>query len=304
MQKRIAQNLNQLSSDGSTVIDGRVTGDDINNKINDVYREELFPLLSDKYPKDFEQETYPQATYTATSTIASVDDTTLTVDDAIFNNSMEGFEIENPDEDSKIEIATYTSTTEVEMDSSVDDWNVGDTIYVLGNIFTFGGDTADLKEVIKVGLKYNSGDTYFKTCQRSNRERLFAYGSETYNEINPYFFLTSQDVNSRSRSAIGFEPKPSSYEGQFFVRYVERPSALGETDEPILNTPGISQIIIEGVTAWGFAVLEKWKSEAIHLAKYERGKAAIKNNYKPKSRSGATIMKLPSSYRRLISREV
>ena len=300
----IAENLNQLSTDGSTIVEGRVTDAGIGRKVNNLYREELFPLLSDKYPQDFEQETYPQATYTANSTVSSVSTTTLIIDDAVFNNSMEGFEIENATQESKIKIKTFTSTTQVEMVTSVADWNAGDTLYILGNIYTFGGDAANLKEVSFVAIQYRTADNYFRTCQRSNQSNLFMHGNETYSRLGPRFYLTAQDVGGKQTQAIGFQPPPESYQGKFYLRYTERPAAMTSSDEPLENIPGISQVIIDGVTAWGFAVMEKWKSEGIYLAKFERGKMNMVSNYKPKSRAGAVKMKLPGKYSLLKSRRI
>lgn len=291
LKLNIAEYLNQLDRDGSTIVEGRVTSASITRKINQIYRDELFPMLSDRYPQDFEQETYPQSTYTATGTVDSTSTgTTLVATTGIFDNTMEGFTVENTTDSSTREISTYTNATQVTVDSAIDDDWDGDTIYVRGNEFVLGGETTDIKEIRQVFIKYSSGDSYWKECRRLNREDALRVRDEgSYSTGDPVFYLTTIDVDGVLKQGIGFLPYPTSYAGKFKVVYIEKPTALSsDTDTTMLGNIGIDQVIIDGVVAWGFAVQEKWKSADRYRNLYQEGKKLLLTNYKPKSRSGPT----------------
>ncbi len=311
--KRVADNINQLD-DSQTISDGRVTSTSIKNKVNDIYREVLFPLFSNKYPKDFEQTMYPQATYTATGVVSgSTTGTTLVVSTAIFDNSMEGFYIENPTRSSSIKVTTYTNTTTLTMDSSVTaaGWVAGDTIYVRGNIFALNQQVDDLKEIAYVGIKFTSSDTYFKPADRVDREDVYERGNEVISTIEPKWFLTSVNVSGQSKAAIGFLPFPTSYLGKWEMRYTQVPAALNDADTPILGTAGIAEPLINGVTAWAFRVLGQPEMSAQYeemdprtRVVYPKGTRSILLNYRPKTRAGNSKFTTPTLYRAMRTRQV
>jgi len=287
MRLRVAKNINQLSSDGSTFVDGIVTASSVNNQIDDIYREELFPLFSDKFPRDFEQVTYPISTYTATSTVSSSSTgTTLVASNGIFDNTMEGFTVYNATDDESTVIETYNSPTTVTVDASIgDDWD-GDTIYILGDTYTFGGQAVDLKEIKEVMIKYSPSDTYYTRCLLESQEDLYQIGSESYSKSLPRFSPTTVDVNDTPTPAIKFTPNPDSYEGKFKIRYIEKPPALTDSTEPTLKVAGISKVIINGTTAWALGLQKRWEDANVYQTLYERGKIDLIRNYKPVARSG------------------
>lgn len=296
MTLRVAENLGQLNSNGTTVIDGKVTETGIKQKIDDIYREELFPLFSDKFPRDFKQKTYPQATYTKTGIVdASSSTTTLITISDTFDNDMEGQTIENADGDTAV-IDTYNSNKQVTLTSSVD-WD-GDTIYVLGNEFTLKGDVSDLKELEYMGIKYSSSDSKIKRCEIINERDLDGLEDGSFSEIAPLAYLTSVDVDGEQVRAVGIRPSPSSYQGKYEIRYTERPDELGDDDEPRLKVVGISEVIINGVTSWAKRVKgdKDWKD---YHALYSEGKGSLIASYKPRTRSGSTKIRMGSHYSRL-----
>jgi hypothetical protein len=296
MKKRVASNIGQLASDASTIIDSSVTGTEIGQRINELYREELFPFFARKYPEDFWHETYPLATYTATGTVsASSTGTTLVASTSIFNNSMEGFTVYNATDSESAVISSYTSGTTVTLDTTIDDDWDGDTIYILGNEYTFGGDAADLFTVARVGIKYSSSDTYFKTCELTKKRDAYLEGSETYSKVSPLFYRTTITVNNIPKQAIGILPFPDHYAGRLVVWYVERPPELGASDEPMLTIQGISEVLVNGVSAWAFAKLKMWEESERYQQKYERGKVDILKSYKP-SYAGTTKLRLSTRF--------
>lgn len=293
MELRVADNINQLDDDGATISAGRITETQIGNKINDYLRGEVFSMLRAKFPKESMQKTRPLNTYTASSTINAVSGTTLTADDAIFNTSMvglsgggtngHGFEVQNTTDDEKIRIDTYTSTTIVEMASSVAAWSVGGQVYVLGNEFTFGGSLTDLVEITAVELMYQSGDSNYKPAEYRQLRDLFQVGTEIYSTERPYWYRTTVDVSGTPTPAVGILPHPTNYNGEIMITYVERPPELGSSDEPTSRMPEISQVLIYAVTAWALRLKgdDSWKD---WYQLYQNALTDAISNYRPSSR--------------------
>lgn len=299
MRLRVAENLGILSSDGATVVEGLVTIDGINNRLNDVYREEIFPLFSDKFPDDFAQETYPFPTYTSSGAVDGASTgATLVATTGIFDNSMEGFYVYNANAQAKQKILTYTSSTTVTLDGSVT-WTAGDTIYVLGNEYTFGGDVTDIKEIVQVQIKFASTDKDWRTAVLGDIKELTSIGNEVYAKAAPRFYRTMIDVAGKPYPAVGILPYPEDYQGKIQIRYIERPPALGDSDEPTLTIPGIAEVLIYGATAWGFRLQRKWDDAQYYQALYEDYKRKLVGSYKPRSRAGARQL-LPSKQAFLI----
>lgn len=288
MKYRVAENLGVLSPDGATIVEGLVTETGIENRLNDVYREELFTLLADKFPDDFIQTTFPTATYTSAGIVdaASVT-TTLVTTTPVFDNSMIGFYIENSSDNSKVKITGYTSTTQVTVGSDITDW-IGDNIYILGNEFTFGGDVTDIKELLQVSVKYTSSVSSFVVAQQRSYKDLIQYGTEQFTTSQPYFYRTTIKVGGTPKPAVGIFPFPTSFEGEFILKYIQRPPALTLSDEPSLTIPGIAEVIIYGASAWGFRVMKEWEDAKYYQSLYEDYKRRLVGSYKPRSRSGST----------------
>jgi hypothetical protein len=309
-QRQVAQAIGSLASDGTTITGGRVTQTDIQNYINIYYREILFDVLSDKFPLDFRRITYPYDTYTAVGVVdATTTGTSLVTTSSIFTNSMEGYVVQNPTDGATRTLKTYVSGTEFTLDSAVDDDWDGDTIYVLGNVFSFGGDTTDLKEIIEVAVKYASTDSDWTVAQRIDREDAFRIGSETYHKSAPIWSpLSLVEIdgasNEKRRPAIELNPAPDDYQGKLRITYVERPKAMSEdTDEPVLTVQGLSQVLINGAISW--ALKTEGRHEEAQMweegdpktgAIWPKGTMAMIRSYKPRNRSGAGRIPLSNFY--------
>lgn len=288
IRKEIFDNLNLLSSENDTSIrEGRVTLPAVNRNINYLYREVLFNQLSDKFPEDFERQTYPFATYTQTGTATTVG-TALTATTAIFDNTLEGFKIQNPTTNESIEIATYVSPTQVTLKTAPSvNWSSA-TIYVLGNEYSFGGDAEDIKIIKELEVKYTATDNYFKIATFADKKDLITNGDEWFSQTQPYYYKTtlhSLDDNSvaQPKSAFGILPYPTSYQGKLRITYIELPpQLLVDTDTPTLSVPGIGQCIVNGVTAWGYRKMKDFevadRYERLHLMQLDN----IVRRYRPK----------------------
>jgi len=293
MKLRVAENVGILASDGTTINEGLVSADGIANRLNDVYREEIFPVFSDKFPDDFTQSTYPISTYTSTGTCdGATTGTTLVATTSIFDNSMEGFEVQNGTTLEKVKITTYTSGTTVTVDTTlVDaDW-IGATLYVLGNEYTFSGDVTDIKEILQVSIKYSSTDTFFKVAKQGAYKDLISSGNESFQTKGPYFYRTMIDISGVPTPAVGILPFPTQYNGQLSFKYIERPPVLTTNMEPSLTIPGISEVLIYGTTAWAFRVQRKWDDAQYYQALYEDYKRRLVGSYKPRSRAGVRTVR-------------
>jgi hypothetical protein len=286
----IARNINQLAEDESTFINGVVTETSTNTKISNVYFQEVFPLLSDKFPTEFKQETYRFPTYTASGTVdsSSTGDSLVTTT-SIFTNDMEGFEVENATDDEKATIETYTSGTAVTLETDIDDDWDGDTIYILGNEFTFGGDTTDLKEIIRVEVKYASTDTTYRVCEKRRQEGVIRVGNETVPKTSPIWYPTMVDISGAPYRGFGILPFPDSYAGKIKVTYVERPPELDDdSDVPLLDIVGVSQLIVDNVTAWALRIKKEFDEADRHQMDYEKNLKRLVMSFKPMSRGGAS----------------
>lgn len=286
---RIAENLGMLASDSVTVREGDVTITGINNRIDDIYRDDVWQLLSNKYPLDFVQQSADIPTYTAVGVVDTPSGTVLTATSAIFDNTMVGAVIENSTDSETATITEYTSSTQVTVDGDISGW-AGDTIYVLNNEYIFNGDLVDLKEVYNFKIKYSATDQYYAVGERRNKNDLYVTGAETYVQNAPYWYLTTIDVAGVNKRGIGFVPAPTSYQGKFQIQYIERPRAMSDSDEPEIVTAGVSEVIIYGVTAWGKRLQKLFDEAAVYDGLYREAKANLINNYKPKAKSGAKRM--------------
>ena len=308
MALRVAENIGILASDNATVIDGRVTGAGIRNKLNDIYIEDLFPLFSDKFADDFMRTTYPLPSWTATGTAnVSSTGTTLITTTNVFVNSMEGFIVQCPTAltggPTTAKILTYTSATQVILDTTIADYWDGQIIYVLGNEFTLTGDIADIKEIKRVQMKYYSTDRYYKPLERVDYTQSVEYGNELVTRSHPQWYITTINVNSVPTRAFGILPFPVDYQGKIQVMYIERPPRLSPGDEPVLNVPGMSEVLVNGVPAWALRLMTVFDAADRFAQEYMAGKAALISNYKPKNRSNPNVIR-NSSYVDMISRRI
>lgn len=298
LQREVARNLRLLGQDETTILESRVTQAGIQNAINRIYRDELCQMLMDKYPQDFIDTTTPINTYTASGDVDSVATTTLTSQASMFYTAHVGFKVQNATKGESIEIASYTSDTVVELASEpAQTWDSGDDIYVLGNEWAFGNEAADLKELWRVAIKYSSTDQDWSFSKLRRYDDLVRYGNETFSKVNPEHYLTSLNISGAPVRGFGIEPFPDAYDGKLFIMYVAYPDALSnDSDTPLLSTIGLEKAIVAGATAWGFMLLgndsdyAKWKTE------YADATKIVLRSYRPRSRGGASKLRLGDHY--------
>lgn len=294
IQLAVAENLGILAADESTIEEGKVTLNGIKNAINRIYREKIFQILANKYQQDFEVTTADINTYTATGNIdGATTGTTLVATTGVFANTDVGYTVQNVTKNETVKIAAFINATTVTVDADISTWSASDEFYVLGNVYYFGGDAVDLKEIIQVGIKYSATDSNYTIAKREQYEHLIQYGNESFSEAVPYFYLTSIKISGALKRAIGVFPHPSSYQGLINIKYVEKPPKMtNNTDEPILGVVGVSEALIDGTTAWGFRISKDFDAAREYQTLFADDLATILRSYRPKSRSGARKLKV------------
>lgn len=195
---QIAENIGYDDGSGDILTGGDITEAMLNRIVNRRYYE-VFTRLAEKYREDYTEEALANF-YKDTSTVASVSDTTLTINDAVFTSSMVGDNVYNSTQGETVEITAFTSTTVVTVDSAVDDWDADDTIYILGYEFPLGGDATDSRYVVEVAVKYTSSDKLFIDCdprRKGDVNRLITQQrSDLFSQTDPIWYPTSAFTKS------------------------------------------------------------------------------------------------------------
>jgi len=258
IRKYIARNLGLLSSDNETIIEGNINKAGLDDEINRVYREIICQQLMTKSPDQFTVESRIN-TFRDSFTVASVDtiNKQITSSTSVFGNADVGFYLQNPTENNSLLTNLYINSTTLQTTTTPSSTWVGDTAYILSNIIILDGDMEDFKEIVKFEIKYNANDQVWTVADKlgiSNFQDNINLGQNF--QSKPIFCLTTIKVNDVMKSCIKFFPSPLSYNGQVKITYTQLPSLLLEEDQkPVLDNIGISEAIINGVTAWGWKIL-------------------------------------------------
>jgi hypothetical protein len=269
IQKAIARNLGLLASDNETIIEGAITTNGIRDEINRVYKNIVLPRLIATSPDDF-AVIAEQNTNRASFTVASVDTVNklLVSTTGVFGNADVGFEIYNPTKNKTIKITGYVNPTQIGYESNpASDWT-GDVVYILSNILVLDGDLEDFKEVLKLDIKYNPSVNRWKNSQQLTIANFIDNIDNTYNGTNTgtcYFCTTSIKINDVTKKVIKYYPYPSNYNGTIRLTYSQIPASLVQTDDvPMLDSLGVSEIIINGVTSWGWKMLNDLNKASLY----------------------------------------
>jgi hypothetical protein len=305
ISKTLQQMANQVGKtikyyDGSTWKTGRdVTEADIKEYINLLWQDEVFPLFVNENPSYY-RKTSTFDSWIASGTAATgLSGSTLVATTSIFTSSMadQRLYVYNADLDESTYITAYTSATTVTVnDTDISDWD-GDSIYVLGQEFSFGGDGTDLWTVTGVSLLYSSADTRYREAAKTQREDIFVTGYETGSKVYPEWYDTSVLVSDAWQTAIGVWPKMDAKLSKAIrIERTAKPGTLGDSDSPRLP---VSLPLINGATAWAFR--QKGGDEtkrAMEFQKlYEGGVNLALQNWRPDR--GVTARKIRTSQNHL-----
>lgn len=282
----VGRNLQYLNAGRTAWLTGRgVVEADAKVYINQVYREELFPLLSNRYANMFRRKASATALLAtgvidsiSTSTVSTVNTTT-----AIFNNSMEGLFIYNATQEDYFEIKTYTDADTVVMASDVSDsWSAGETIYVMAKELIMDGDAEDLHTVEQVELKYTDV-LRWTPAEKRNEKDLNRFGTESYSASDPKWYLTTVVDSDVRKWAVGVDPGFKDPNGKMQVIYVEKPAVLTDSDSPFIP---IDDALIAGATLRAYRNMKDSKGISFWTPEYLRRRTEMLNEFVPSKKGG------------------
>lgn len=304
IKKRVASNLGYVDSSGDLLASKDISATDLGNWINDRYIDDLFSTLSSQYPEDFTQIGRLNFYKTTGTVAAGSTSTTLVATESIFNNGMVGDKVYNSTEGELAVITGYTSATTVTIDQTIgDDWD-GDTIYVLGHEFGLGGNATDLRSILRIGVKYDSDDDYYKTCRPMAKSKLFQEGGEDYYATGPVWYPTTVDISGVMTTAIGILPEASkNVANGIELEYIEQPAALSaDTDVPRLPL-GAHSTLVYGATADALRKLMRLDEADRFEQLYQAGKQEMITSYLLTRGSGTPKTTPSRRLRRMVDRD-
>lgn len=281
---RVGKNIKYYSDSAGWLTTRDVTETDIGDYINEVYTEELFPLFASRWPHMFRQTTLFDSWIMTTTVAAGTVDQTLVIAtsaNVAFSNAMEGLLVYNETQDDSALLKTFVDTDEFTVDSSydLDDWTAGDTIYVLGQEFAFGGDSTDLFTIERIKIKYTSTASY-KIARVSNKPDLFVTGQESFSKSFPEVYQTAVQDAGTIYPAIGILPKMDAKVGDAIeVDYIAKPSAMSSaTAIPIIP---VQESMICGGTMKAYEKKQDMRMATYWMNKYELAKVRDISRYRP-----------------------
>lgn len=304
IKKRIASNIGYVDSSGDILTEKNITETDIGNWVNDRYLDDLVTSLATQYPEDYEQVGKANF-YKTTSTIASISSTTLTIDDAVFTTGMVDDRIYNSTRSQYTTISAYTSTTVVTLDAAQSDWEVGDTLYVLGHEFPLGGNATDARHIRWVGVKYDPDSKYYLTAVQKDQNKLYTTGDETYSPAAPVWYWTTSSVSTVPTTTLGILPEASeNVTSGIKMKYVQMPSALS-SDSNIPRLPlGSHSVLVTGGTADGWKKLRVLDEADRYERLYQQQKMEMVANYALTRASGPAIIYPTRRLRSMLDRTI
>lgn len=304
IRKAIARNLSILASDNETIIEGQITKLGLDEEIDRIYIEVIAQYLCNINPDDFTVEARKNTFRGVFIAVGINSENIITSVTGVFGSADVGHTLYNATDNSKLIIKTYISSTQVVVDKTpISAW-AGDTIYILTPVLTLNDEDLDgIKEVTKLEIAYTPTDIYRIKADKvtlNNYKDLTQTGSNLIFSSYKKAVYTSSNIelNNKMVRCIYYSPAPSKPDGVIYLTYVKLPEKLKEEDsEPALNVLGVSEVLINGVTAWGLKIQNEFKKVSYFEelnpnlgGAVPRGLTAIFKNYKP-NRSN------PASYR-------
>lgn len=286
---RVGKNIKYYSNAGGWLTGRDVTETDIEDYINEVYTEEMFPLFVSRWPHLFRHTSWFNS-WIMSATVATATNQTLTIvtdSNTAFANAFEGLWAYNETQDEYARLKTYVDTDEMtvydDYDLDADGWTAGDTIYILGQEFAFGGDSNDIFSIERVRVKYSATeDTQYSIAELRDKQDLFVTGQEEFSRNRPFVYLTSVQDSGAMYQAIGIAPQFSRDEKitkAIEFDYIAKPAAItGAATTPIIP---IQESIICGATMKAYEKKQDEKMAAYWQTKYELAKKRDISRYKP-----------------------
>lgn len=284
LKKKVGKKIKYYDDTNGWKTGRDVTEDDIGEFINEVYIEELFPAFAARYPHMFRQTGYLDSWIVSGTVHSSSTGSTLIATSSIFTNGMVGLKVYNETDEETVEITGYTSGTTVTIDTTIDDTWDGDTIYIIGKEFSFGGDATDLFSVESISVKYDSADTTYNKAELRELEDLYPVGDEIGTQSNPFSYLTVIKTSSGLKQGFGVFPQlDEKVSKAIFINYIAKPVALSaDGDIPIIPT---QSSLICGATVKCFENMQNFSKANYWLGKYELAQKRDLSRYRPKTSS-------------------
>ncbi len=279
IKKRIGKNTKYYSDTDGWKTGRGLTEQDIEDYVNEIYLEELFPTLATHFPEVYRQTGTADSWIASGTAAAGLTGSTITATSGIFTNGMIGLYLWNDTDSGKTKITAYTSATEVTVESDdVSDWS-GDSLYVLGSEFTFGGNATDIYVLESVGLKYETTSDYFVQTDRRNFFDFYQEGGEVGNSARPIIYLTTVNVSGTPTSGVGIIPAfDAKIEKAVLISYIGIPAAMSNaSDLPRVPT---ASALISGGTAKAFEKIRMFKEASYWNTKYKIDKRDTLSHYR------------------------
>lgn len=262
-----AVGTNVLIYDSGTAawLTGReVNQTDVKAFVNQIYRDELFPMFGSQYPTDFKQTGVLDSWIAYGTANSGLTTTTLTMaswtsGEFTNNQAVLGLTLWNDTDSAMAKITSFNSSTSVTTDTDMTSWS-GDTIYVLGQEFTMQGDATDFFRFLDVAVKYETSDTYYKVAQQTTYNDFYQEGSEIAIQLSPFWYPMSLNVSGVLKKGFGILPPfKSKVSNALKVGYVAKPPALSAgSDTPIIP---VDIPLIYGATSRALRLMGGTKQE-------------------------------------------
>lgn len=302
LKKRVGKNIKYYDETDGWVTSRDVTENDIGDYINEVYREDLFPLYASRWPHVFRHTGYLNSWLMSATVNAASTGTTLIIDsddDTAFANIMEGLRVYNETDDEYAYIETYTDTDEVTLDTTIGDTWDGDTIYILGQEFAFGGDATDYISIERIKVKYDSDDDYV-FAELRDKQDLFqrfeeqADPGDEGSELTPYVYLTGIQDSGNMYQGIGVFPRFTEKVSKAIeMDYIAKPGEMtGSADTPVIP---FSQSLICGATMKAYEKKQDMERARYWQGKYELAMKKDISRYRPLTTNVPVDMKITRS---------
>jgi hypothetical protein len=251
--KHVGRRTNQLSSDNKTFRDKKVTREGLLDELNLLYRDVICQHLMVKDP-DLFAVVATQNLYRTFFTVSAVDtvNNTITAPSGVFGTADLTMQLYNSTQQKYVKITGYTSATQVTVTGEIDATWVGDTVYIMSNIIVLKGDISDMKDIRKVQLQYASANDFLYDADHTTVTN-FKDEDDNYTvntQYAPIYTVTSIEENGYTKEAIKISPRPTKPEGVITITYTQLPQKLGYEDTPRFSNFGISEVLINGLTAF------------------------------------------------------